>query len=642
MSSLAAASSSAQSLIPALSYAAPCSLLISAGLAIIVSSVDLPAAPNPFHFNFIQRLSAISGQLHPGADMFGTDPRNYSYLTLALYRLLRHLIPHTDVVVAAAEHSTSHAPPSSPASMQTAPAAISARVRELFTGDLQQHALQECEKCSRNLSQRLILTEAEVVQPLLTVDATLDERELSAWQRWLVSGTEWQRLAGSALEYFAAETIELQGQEMRQHGFVDDALSEEDDEEDDFGHRRRRVDTVLLFPIACMHLAVAGDEELMSLWRTIGMPEESPVRVDGKRRAASDAEVSIPEPADSEDSITEAADSAQAIDTDIHATYKRQFEQQMKTAVAVSAPWMFDAQQVDQRVSQWATGRLPSGDAVFFRRFHIRPLWHSGVDVSDFGAEEAQQGRDSDSHRHSFFPMKAGFDIMDAAGVSRTLVVKCSVQVNYKGRRQRKLDVVVSEKRGRVLLWCDDAVDSKQRPSDQSRRYTTAALYFVDGVLVPGREQQPPHLFADYLCHGHLHGLSEQQWDKAMGGPLRVDYQTDTGIKQELADDEQAAQSKAGMFPTRLADVVDRERYRHLQRTEIRRMAAIATRLAMLDAGVDAALFPPFQPPEMRRKFEAVARSRLETGVAQLPDALPAVLQEMVADYEPTQVDIPL
>ena len=71
-------------------------------------------------------------------------------------------------------------------------------------------------------------------------------------------------------------------------------------------------------------------------------------------------------------------------------------------------------------------------------------------------------------------------------------------------------------------------------------------------------------------------------------------------------------------------------------------MLAIALRLTVLDAGVDAAIFPCFQPVEVRRPLEAALQTRLETEVAGLPAALPKDLQGVVAGYTGPQVDIPV
>ena len=124
-----------------LPYAARCSIPLSAALAVIVSNDDNPAAPNPFRCNFIERLSTVAENVRPGVKVLGPDPRTYSYLALAIYRLLRHLIPHTDAVVAAAQLSSADAPPSSPATTQVALAAMRARVSELMIGELQEHVI---------------------------------------------------------------------------------------------------------------------------------------------------------------------------------------------------------------------------------------------------------------------------------------------------------------------------------------------------------------------------------------------------------------------------------------------------------------------------------------------------------------------
>ena len=156
------------------------------------------------------------------------------------------------------------------------------------------------------------------------------------------------------------------------------------------------------------------------------------------------------------------------------------------------------------------------------------------------------------------------------------------------------------------------------RVVDEDRNETLLTAYTYsqpDSILsyyykmMNGELGQDPTCFDQYICHGHLHGLSEQQWSGAMGGRLRVNYYSgvDTEGDLEQADDEQVARAKDGMFPARLDDVVDKVQYRRLQRAEIRRMAAIATRLILIDEGADVALFPCFQTAEMRRHFEVAS-----------------------------------
>ena len=136
----------------------------------------------------------------------------------------------------------------------------------------------------------------------------------------------------------------------------------------------------------CTRKCLRDDPGLSVLWSSIGMPTDCPA----------------------------------VVDTSLHTAYKQQFEQQMRAAVAASAPWMFDAVQVQQRVAEFAAGRLPSGDAIFFRCHHIRALWHSGMDVSRFAAAW-QKGTQFDAFRRSPFPITAGFELVD----SRQRVLAC-------------------------------------------------------------------------------------------------------------------------------------------------------------------------------------------------------------------------
>ena len=279
-------------------------------------------------------------------------------------------------------------------------------------------------------------------------------------------------------------------------------------------------------------------------------------------------------------------------------------------------------QQVEQRVSEWMAGRLPSGDPLFFRRYHIRPLWHSIMDGPKLRVESGAPRLD--------FPVKAGFDLVDAAGVSRPIVVHCAIDTD-----DGTFGVHVIEAVGNTTLL-------RYRFDGATRR---SNLCFANGVLGTGKEEgRDSQPFDDYLCHGHLHGLSEQQWDEAVGRRFRVYYYSADAAEseQERQDDEQAAKSREGLFPARLEDVTYRWRYRSLQRAEIRRMAAIATRLSMLDADVDVAVFPCFQPVAMRRRFEAAVQPRLEVEVARLPEPLPRVLQGIVMGYHTSHIDVPL
>ena len=562
--------------------AARCSIPLSAGLSVIVSSFDHLAAPNTFNYDFTRILSVLVRNVHSGVNVLGSDPRTSSYLTLAMYRLLRHLIPHTDAVAAIAEQSSAGVPPTAPPNRESARAAIMARIRELFVGTLQEWAIRNCEQ------HPTVAWIDNELKAMLSVDAATDSEELSPWQLWLINSAEWQHLAGATVEYFVAEIIELLGDEVMKQVIA----VERDGEQVEYELEITRVRLV--------HRALEMDGELLALWRAIGMPTEYPAE----------------------------------IDVDLPTAYKQQFEQQMRAAAAKSAPWMFDKQQVERRVADWQQGRLPSGDAVFFRRYHIRPLWHTGVDVADFNIVQDEHLPLGTDDERRVYRMKAGVDLVDAAGVSHRLVIECAVHLTATVTRHGWVDVRVSHD-GRLLL------KSGHEPSirlvgEHKPSYLHTDMYDVS------RLDGPATILTQYICHGHLHGLNEQQWDEAMGGRLRVPYYSAEEYRLEKSDDKRAVEWKDDMFPTRLADVGDREQYRRLQRAEIRRMAAIAIRLCMLDEGVDVAIFPCFHPAEMRRQFESVIQARLETSVAGLPAALPRDLQGIVMEYNLPLVDIPL
>ena len=360
---------------PVLTYAARCSIPLSAALAVIVAHEKCAAAPNPFHCDFVELMLTVGQQIlssvkfpsrwtQSGSDqLYGDDPRTYSYITLALYRFLRHLIPHTDAIAPVAQQGASAAPPSSPASTEVAWAVMQGRICELFPpGELRAHALDECQRYARHSSMDHYFTP----QQLLAIDAADDSHELSDWQRWLITSPAWQRLAGVTVEYALSEILETLGFALKQEwsnccqahlkGDDDekdddeDMVEEKEDEEEDRTHKdESREDRWLRAQnrIACFHNKVlTKDEELAALWRTIGMPADSP-----------------PE-----------------LDVDPHTASKQQIDRHMQAAVAAAAPWMFDSQQVERRVADWVQGRLSDGDAVFFRRFHIRPVWHASGD----------------------------------------------------------------------------------------------------------------------------------------------------------------------------------------------------------------------------------------------------------------------
>ena len=332
-----------------------------------------------------------------------------------------------------------------------------------------------------------VFGDREMIQPLLSADAATDSEELSFWQRWLISSPEWQNLVSPATELIAAEILELLGTALRrQHKAANADMDEEhasnkemdDDSDADAGRGDEQFDEpceqieyeLEVSYIAFMHSVIEADDELLALWRTIGMPAECPA----------------------------------GIDVDLPTAYKQQFEQQMRAAVAKSAPWMFDSQQqLEKRVADWMQGRLPSGDAVFFRRYHIRPLWHTGVDVADFNTVQLEHlplGTDDERRE---FPVQVGIDLVDAAGVSYRVVVKCSVG---------KHDVTVNAKHEGGPLVSGHATHPNFDPTDTDEHMCDR----IDLHLAPLFDA-PPSLLAQYVCHGHLHGLSEQQWSGAMG-----------------------------------------------------------------------------------------------------------------------------
>ena len=248
-----------------LSYTAHCSITLTDALAVKLSEVDGQPSPNPFHCDYTTPLSAVSNAVHPNRTILGTDPRTYSYFALALYRLLRYLIPDTQAVAATAKLSPSDAPPSAPESdwllQDAARAPFQARLRQVFpAGQLHVHAASVCESVSgsvRHSSARAPeFTVEKFVQPLLAVDRAEDEQQLSEWQRWLMDNVAWQKMIAALVEYVTAEMTEVLGNKLRD------------------GTWKRS-------PVACFHeVVLSKDLELAALWSSIGMPADCPSELD--------------------------------------------------------------------------------------------------------------------------------------------------------------------------------------------------------------------------------------------------------------------------------------------------------------------------------------------------------------------------
>ena len=247
-----------------LSYSAPCSLSLSAGLSIILDSTAAAEEPNPFGVDFIAMLKRMTARVvHPAINILYADPRNFSYLALANYRLVRLLISsHEAVLTAAAPPQTDSDPHSQPTPATSPPstavtsAAVKARVDELFPPAMRQYAWEACQRAkSIDLSQ-CVFTAEQFVQPTLNVDAAIDESDLSAWQRWLISAADWQTMVGGAVEYWMTELLQVASQAKKPTP-----------------HIRQNV------PIPVLHEVVVGpegDAELRQLWLTIGMPADCP------------------------------------------------------------------------------------------------------------------------------------------------------------------------------------------------------------------------------------------------------------------------------------------------------------------------------------------------------------------------------
>ena len=427
-------------------------------------------------------------------------------------------------------------------------------------------------------------------------------RTLSQWQQWLISSEAWQSGAATLCEHFLAEVMEAIGTR---------------EEKSDAAWLKR--DAVI--DIECIYEAVSDDEELFSFWQFVGMKAHYP------------PEAYIP----------------------ASPSYQQQLKQRIHDAVAISAPWLTDQATVERHVADWQDGRLASGDALFFQRFHIRPIAHLGTRL-DFKRGESGDGTYDDvAVRCS---TAATFDMLDAAGVSWPCIVHCKV-FHAIGRLQQPRVWITVRHRPDNRLLVDTAPLDAQDVEDWDTRWVRLRLRVIDpySVLMPADDDDATT--PQYCCHGHMRGMSAEEWHRATGS-LRVYYYSQSFAEQERADEGAPLTSRddssptkrlrtegelgRAPFPTSLADVKDWPLYRVRQRVEIRRMAAIAARLALLDAVVDLAAFRAHQPDHVRQAFVDAASHRRAALAATLVSPAPNPDTRTSTDQPPVplEVDIPL
>ena len=192
--------------------------------------------------------------------------------------------------------------------------------------------------------------------------------------------------------------------------------------------------------IECIYEAVSDDEELFSFWQFVGMKAHYP------------PEAYIP----------------------ASPSYQQQLKERIHDAVAISAPWLTDQATVERHVADWQDGRLASGDALFFQRFHIRPIAHLGTRL-DFKRGESGDGTYDDvAVRYS---TAATFDMLDAVGVSWPCIVHCKV-FHAIGRLQQPRVWITVRHRTDNRLLVDTAPLDAQDVEDwdcngaQDRTYT--------------------------------------------------------------------------------------------------------------------------------------------------------------------------
>ena len=636
-----------------LAYLAPCTLPLSAGLSVIISNSAIAACPNPFQIDFHHNISRIRAGAHPLARTVPVDPRLNAYVMLAVYRLLRALIPSHDAVVRAVDTNvqqpkkrrrptkgqhaaevTTPPPPTFPPPAEVVADAMDGRLAELFTGELLGVAQSTRAKFDNETAHLFTLSAADI-QTLLQLDAAADETALSSWQLWLIAGPVWQKQAAAIMELILAELWEELSRRLLPG--LDDAWPR--------GERGQPSQEV--WSIATLYSQVIGDDgdaELTALWRIIGMPTDCPAGVDMPYLQA----------------------------------YKEQFRRRMEAAALASAPWMADKRQVAERMLEWRKGRLLDGDATFFQRFHIRPVQHLGVKLPRvFGQSEAYPGArksalDDEYEGEPYDPrpwLTAAFDLVDAAGVRWPFLIRCVDEPTMRFFPQRTVVLnahVTIREDGRPVPFPAgvppllSTLIPSQEVSSQERatmgRYVPSDLLW-DRSQPPRRNKRGWHpMLSNYVCHGHMHGLSAEEWKEAMGGEVKLRYddvapfgEAAFDVDALVASSDQPPKKKrkgastppqAALFPRKLSEVKDWARYGQMQRTEIRRLACVATRLLALDAGVDAAVFREHQPREVRRQFSLAWQGAAEQLV--LSQALPSDVQGIVAQYEPFEVDIPV
>ena len=362
------------------------SLSSSAALSVYVSSKHWRSfwphelSPNPFLFDYVTWIWRIGCQVHPDMNI---DVRSSAYLAFVTYRLVRHLIPAHDAVVTTAGISGDQ-PPDSPPDIDVVSKLMEARMGDVLVGAVQRCALVEKNKAfSRGLRLQFVGGAHNDIGRVLSID---DQSTLSSLQRWITDNTPWRVAVAAVCEYVMAELLE-------QSGNIASAY-----------WRRASCDNTAIIIPEFLHTVVESDDELRHTWSVLGMPEYCPPQ----------AYVSV------------------------YPQYKQELQQKIGEAVSISAAWLTDSSAIAQRVAEYESGALESGDPLFFQRFHIRPLAHLGTRL-EFDRSDYEESDGCCEAIGYHYISSATFDMIDAANVSWPCIVSVRVwhQVGHAVRNSR-------------------------------------------------------------------------------------------------------------------------------------------------------------------------------------------------------------
>lgn len=109
--------------------------------------------------------------------------------------------------------------------------------------------------------------------------------------------------------------------------------------------------------------------------------------------------------------------------------------------VAISTPRFTDSESVAQYVDQWKPGRLLSGDALFYQRYHIRSIAHLGTWI-DF-SHNSPDSLGTYEYHCRYYHSSATYDMIDAAGVPWLCIVHVSRWHYYGNCEQPHVTITV-------------------------------------------------------------------------------------------------------------------------------------------------------------------------------------------------------